>query len=176
MNKSPSRYRVAFAICVLLLVWNVWMLASGATQDRAPGWGWMVALGLFTAALALPAFGRMPQKTPPRPVLRRPGEFPRVVLIYGVKIIIPARKKKQIDVIEADKDRAKQAGLETISGYMGKTYFCYVGQKLGTVGLDFSGHIHYGVDSLAQISADVRARLKQHGLKDSPSFHLELEG
>lgn len=174
MNKSRSSYQKGFVVCTLFLVLDVWMLVSGTTRDRVAAWGGMFLFALFAAAFALPAFGLLPPKKSFTPVLRRPGTFPRVVLFYGVKIVISRRKKKLIEKIEADRSSAglKQAGVETISGYIGKTYFCYFGRNLGTVGLDFAGHIHYSVDSLSKISADVQARLKESGTIGTPSFHM----
>ncbi len=158
---------------MLCLILDVWLLVSGATQDRAVAWGAMFVFALFSVAFALPTFG-LHRKKSLTPVLRRPGTFPRVVLFYGVKILIPQRKKKLIEKIEADRSSAglKQAGVETISGYIGKTYFCYVGRTLGTVGLDFAGHIQFSIDSLSKISADVQARLKESGTTGSASFHM----
>lgn len=117
-------------------------------------------------------------KTAKKPVsgsgASRPCKFPHVILFYGVKTVVPQRKKKLIAKIEADRSSVglKQAGLEAISGFIGKNYFCYVGRKLGIVGLDFAGHIHYSVDSLAEISADVQARLKESGTVGAPSLHM----
>lgn len=174
MNKSRSSYQVSFVICVLLLVLDVWMLASGATHDRAAAWGAMFVFGLFAAAFALPSFRKQPENlfrpAPPRV----PGKFPRVVLFYGVKIVVPQRNKKLIGKIESDRSSAglKQAGLETISGSTAGNYFCYIGRHLGTVGLDFAGHIHYSVDSLVEVSADVQTSLKESGTTGTPSFHM----
>lgn len=174
MNKSRSSFQKGFVICVLCLILNVWLLVSGTTRDRAGGWGGIFFFGLCAAAFALPAFRKQREPLYRAPASRGPGKFPRVVLFYGVKIVVPQRKKKMIEKIEADRSSAgfKQAGVETISGYIGKTYFCYVGRNLGTVGLDFAGHIDYSVDSLSKISADVQARLKESGTTGSPSFHL----
>lgn len=173
MNKSRSHYQTGFVICVLLLLWNIWLLASGATHDRAAAWGAMFVFALFAAAFALPSFRRQPKNLYRAPSPRVPGKFPRVILFYGVKIVVPQRKKKLIEKIEADRSAGlNQAGLETISAYIGKSYFCYVGRNLGTVGLDFAGHIHYSVDSLSEISADVQARLKESGTMGTPSFHM----
>lgn len=174
MNKSRSSYRGKFVICVLLLVLDIWMLASGATHDRAAAWGAMFFLAMCAVAFALPSFRKQPQNQFRAPSPRVPGKFPRVVLFYGVKIVVPQRKKKLIEKIESHRSSTglKQAGLETISGCIGKTYFCYVGRNLGTVGLDFVGHIHYSVDSLSEISADVQNRLKESGTTGTPSFHL----
>lgn len=159
---------------MLLLVLDVWLLVSGATQDHVAAWVAMCVFGLFAVAFALPAFRKQPQNLSRASAPRVPGKFPRVVFFYGVKIVVPHRKKKLIEKIEADRSSAgfKQAGVETISGYIGKTYFCYVGRNLGTVGLDFAGHIHYSVDSLSKISADVQARLKESGTTGTPSFHM----
>jgi len=181
MNMSRLGNLAGFIICVLFLVMDVWLLASGATRDRAVAWAGMFFFGLLAAAALGRLLGYWPprfERQPPRtPVSHRSGEAPRVVLSYGIQIVIPRRKKKRIEAIETVKDRvAKQTGLETISGYTDKTYFCYIGRKLDTVGVYFSEHIHYGIDSLAEISADVQARLKEYGLKDTPSFHIELEG
>lgn len=159
---------------MLLLVLDVWMLASGTTHDRAVAWGAMFVFALFAAAFALPSFRKQPKNLYRAPAPRVPGKFPRVILFYGVKIVLPQRKKRLIEKIESDRSSAglKQAGLETISGYIGKSYFCYVGRKLGTVGLDFAGHIHYSVDSLAEISADVQASLRESGTTGTPSLHM----
>ncbi len=174
MNKSRSSYQVGFAICVLFLVLDVWLLASGSTQDRAAAWVVMCVFGLFAAAFALPSFRKQPQNHFRTPAPRVPGKLPRVVLFYGVKIVVPQRKKKLIQKIEADRSSVglKQAGLETISGSAVGNYFCYIGRRLGTVGLDFTGHIHYSIDSLSKISADVQTRLKESGTTGTPSFHL----
>ncbi|HET9366167.1 MAG TPA: hypothetical protein VFP71_14270 [Candidatus Angelobacter sp.] len=159
---------------MLLLVLDVWMLASGATHDRAAAWGAIFVFALFAAAFALPLFRKQPKNLYRVPAPRVPGKFPHVILFYGVKTVVPQRKKKLIAKIEADRSSVglKQAGLEAISGFIGKNYFCYVGRKLGIVGLDFAGHIHYSVDSLAEISADVQARLKKSGTMGTPSFHM----
>ena len=181
MNMSRLGNLAGLIISVLFLVANVWLLASGATHDRAGAWGAMFFFG-FCAAVALGRLlGYWPprfERQPPRTWVSRPsGEAPRVVLSYGIQIVIPRRKKKRIEAMETLKDRAaKQTGLETMSGYAGKTYFCYIGRKLDTVGVDFSEHVHYSIDSLAEISADVQARLKEYGLKETPKFHVELEG
>jgi hypothetical protein len=173
MNESRSSYQIGFVICLLCLTLDVWFLASRATQDRVAAWVTLFVFALFATAFALPAFGRPQKRHFMTTRLRRPGAFPRVVLFYGVKIVTPAKKKKLIEKIEADRLAGlRQAGVETISGYSGKTYFCYAGRKLGTIGLDFAGHIHYGIDSLAEISADVRTRLKESGTTGTPSLHL----
>ncbi|HET9283035.1 MAG TPA: hypothetical protein VFR24_13835 [Candidatus Angelobacter sp.] len=176
MNKSRSGNPANFIICLLFVNLGIWRLVSGTTH-RADAWAAVFFFGLCAAA----ALGRLLGYWPPRferqsprtLASRHPGDAPRVVLFYGVKIVVPRRKKKQIEAIETEKDRAaQQTGLETISGYIGKTYFCYIGRKLDTVGVHFSGHVHYSIDSLAEISADVQARLKESGTTGMPSFHM----
>jgi hypothetical protein len=132
MNKSRSSYQAGFVICVLFLVLDVWMLASGATHDRAAAWGAMFVFALFAAAFALPSFRKRQENVFQGASPRVPGKFPRVVLFYGVKIVIPQKKKKLVEKIEADCSSAglKQAGLEAISGSTAGNYVCYIGRRL----------------------------------------------
>ncbi len=102
-------------------------------------------------------------------------------VFYGIKIGVDPGDEDLISAIETRSDPrckiARRLGLDTHFGRMtvSDDFYFYIGQRIVWLGHEHDFHAAFGSNELAEIASTVRAKLKEAGLSEMPSFHFQFE-